>query len=312
MLSFSNFVQVGAASAQASFNKLVIFGDSLSDTGNLASVTVDFPFPFFQNRISDGPVLVDYLASELGFEARASQDNGGNNFAVSGGNISGNDLEDLSSQIDSFLNRGDDRNQDSLFFLMMGGNDLRDIRSLNSAAAQARINQVLDTLDAQLIRLYDAGARTFLIANVANIGRIPETLMRRQDDPGISERAEAYVRSYNIALTQRLANFGQRPGVSLSNFDLFAELEGILDNASALGFSQTEVGCFELDGFRFQPDCLFGTRFDRFVFFDNIHPTAKTNELASAALIDTIPVPTIIEQPEAINLSAIIQLLLLD
>lgn len=312
MLCLSYFCQVGAVSAQTSFDKLVIFGDSLSDTGNLASVTTNFPFPFFQNRISNGPVLVDYLASELGFEARASQENNGNNFAVAGGNILGSDPEDLSSQVDSLLSRNRVLSQNGLYFLMMGGNDLRGIRSLNSLAAQARINQVLDRFDEQLVRLYEAGARTFLIANVANIGRIPETLMRQQNDPGISARAEAYVRSYNTALTQRLMAFKQRPGVSLNIFDLFTELEGILDNANAFGFTQTEVGCFDIDGFSFQSDCLFGTRFDRFVFFDNIHPTGKTNELASMALIDTIPLPNFVQEPEKFNLSAIIQLLLLD
>lgn len=304
--------QAGAVFAQTGFDKLVVFGDSLSDTGNLASVTTDFPFPFFQNRISDGPVLADYLATELGFEARASQDNGGNNFAVAGGNIMGNDLEDLSSQVNSFLSRDAVISSDSLYFVMMGGNDLRDIRSLSLADAQARISQVVDQLELQLNRLYDAGARTFLLANVANIGRIPETLMRRDNDPDIAVRSETYVRSYNNLLAQRLATFMQRPGVSLNIFDLFAELERILNNAGALGFTQTEVGCFQVDGFRFQRECLFGTRFDRFVFFDNIHPTAKTNLLASPALIDAIPIPNTEAPADSLYLSAIIQLLLLD
>lgn len=312
LLSLSLYCSTGLALAQQSFDKLVIFGDSLSDTGNLASVTTDFPFPFFQNRISDGPVLVDYLAAELGFEARASEEDNGDNFAVSGGNIDGDDREDLRSQVDSFLNRSAIVSSDSLYFVMMGGNDLRDIRSLNQSAAQARIKQVLDSLDDQLNRLYDAGARSFLIANVANIGRIPETLARQQDEPSIAARAEAYVQSYNGELTRRLALFERKAGVSLNVFDLFAELERILDNASALGFTQTEVGCFELDRFRFEPDCLFGTRFDRFVFFDSIHPTGRTNELASPALIARIPVPIFVSPPENPNVSAIIQLLLLE
>ena len=231
---------------------------------------------------------------------------------MSGGNIVGDDREDLSSQVDSFLSRSDAASSDSLYFVMMGGNDLRDIRSLNQATAQVRINQALDSLDDQLNRLYDAGARTFLIANVANIGRIPETLGRQQNDPGIVARAEAYVRSYNSALTQRLTSFNDRAGVSLNVFDLFSELENILANSNALGFTQTEVGCFELERFRFESDCLFGTRFDRFVFFDSIHPTGRANQLASPGLIAQIPTPIVISPPKTVNLSSIIQLLLLE
>ncbi len=307
---------VTVAQAQADFDRLVVFGDSLSDTGNLASVTANFPFPFFENRISDGPVLVDYLAAQLGLQARASQESAGNNFAVAGGNIVGVDREDLSSQISSFLartNSDDQTNSASLYFVMMGGNDLRDIRSLNSPiTAQARIDAVLDQLELQLTRLYDAGARTFLVANVANIGRIPETLARQNQDPDIAARAEAYVRLFNRGLVLRLDEFKRKSGVSLNLFDLFAELETLIENADALGFTQTEVGCFRLDGFRFESDCLFGARFDRFVFFDSIHPTGKANRLASAGLIDRIPQPNTIQPPQQVSISAIIQLLLLD
>ena len=312
LFSLNLCYQSSAAIAQSSFDRLVIFGDSLSDTGNLASVTTDFPFPFYQNRISDGPVLVDYLAAELGLDARASEDNDGDNFAVSGGNILGNDREDLRSQIDSFLTRSPMASESSLYFVMMGGNDLRDIRSLNSVAADLRISQVLDALDQQLDRLYESGARTFLIANVANVGRIPETLARLPNDPDIAARAESYVRAYNNALAQRLSMFSNRAGVSLGTFDLFSALEEILDNADSLGFTQTEVGCFDLSRFRFQDDCFFGRRFDRFVFFDSIHPTGKTNQLASIALLSNIPVPNFVMPAENFNLTAIIQLLLLD
>ena len=65
-LSFAN----GQASAQ--FSKLVTFGDSLSDTGNLASISIDFPYPFYRNRISDGPVMADYIATSMASNAEAS------------------------------------------------------------------------------------------------------------------------------------------------------------------------------------------------------------------------------------------------
>ncbi len=50
---------LAAAHVKAQFSQLYTFGDSLSDTGNLASITLDFPPPFFMNRISNGPVAVE-------------------------------------------------------------------------------------------------------------------------------------------------------------------------------------------------------------------------------------------------------------
>jgi phospholipase/lecithinase/hemolysin len=308
-------VMSGTAIAQNSkLSGLVIFGDSLSDTGNLASVTANFPFPFFDNRISNGPVLVDYLAAELGFVAQASRHtsgtNGGDNFAIAGGNILGADTEDLESQISAFLDRENGQaNSTTLYFLMMGGNDLRDIRSItDNTVAAIRIQSVAQKFESELNRLYDAGARIFLVSNVADIGQIPETLERTLSDPAISERARSYVELFNGELEEILTRFQLRRGVTLSKFDLFGELDRILNNANSLGFSQTTVGCFNAARFSFHSDCVFGTRFDRFVFFDSIHPAANTNRLASQAIIDSIPQMDVIALN--VNIAPIIQLLL--
>jgi len=99
---------VNSAIAQTDgFSKLVVFGDSLSDTGNLA--VVDLPPPYFQNRISDGPVVADLIAQAIGSDAEAAGHLlgrlGGFNYAVAGGNITGNDPEDLTQQVTAYLQR---------------------------------------------------------------------------------------------------------------------------------------------------------------------------------------------------------------
>ena len=63
----------GWAQADPSFSRVFVFGDSLSDTGNLASVIGPFPAPpYFMNRVSNGPVAVEALAARLGHTAEAS------------------------------------------------------------------------------------------------------------------------------------------------------------------------------------------------------------------------------------------------
>ena len=310
----------------AEFSKLVVFGDSLSDTGNIA--LFNLPAPYFRNRISDGPVGVDFIANSIGSNADASRHLLGSpqgfNYAVSGGNIVGTDPEDLAQQVNAHLQRVDQQtDQEALYVIIMGGNDLRDIRSItNAAIASQRISAVAARLDTQIARLVDAGARAFLIANVPNVGRIPETLQRQADDPTISARAEAYVRQYNAAFDQVLAKYLQRDDLAVSSFDLFQALENILNNFTALGFRSRDEGCFIPSNFPFsldnppiELDCLvFG--FESRIFFDNIHPSSRTNELLAPQFIAALPSLSELNASASaggsVFIPAIIQLLLGD
>src|SRR5438045_2065282 len=54
------------------FNNLVVFGDSLSDVGNIAqALFINTPGPYYWNgRFSNGPVYAESLATGLGFTPR--------------------------------------------------------------------------------------------------------------------------------------------------------------------------------------------------------------------------------------------------
>ena len=54
LLVFSSWVR-----ADTPFTDVFVFGDSLSDTGNFGAFVGGLGFPFFENRISNGPVAVD-------------------------------------------------------------------------------------------------------------------------------------------------------------------------------------------------------------------------------------------------------------
>ncbi len=307
-----------ASKAQTStFSKLVVFGDSISDTGNLA--LFDLPPPFFENRISNGLVSVDLIAQSIGSNADRSghllgQQDGGFNYAVSGGNVVGSDPEDLTSQVSAFLNRVNQQaDRNALYVVIIGGNDLRDIRSIiDPVTANSAIITVITQLDSQLRRLSNAGARAFVIANVANIGRIPETLNLSAQDPSIAIRAEQYVRQYNTALSPLLDEFAQTPELAVVEFDLFQALEDVLNNADSLGFSNSQEGCFNASDFSVELECLL-LGFDSRVFFDNIHPSALTHRLISPLIIAEIPdLPQEIIPREPFFITPILPLLLED
>lgn len=164
------------AKAEGSFTDVIVFGDSLSDTGNLAGFIdlqfgiVDVPPPeifpiglcnpvdipctdlfFHQSRVSNGPVAVEILAQRLGFdELRPSlfflnlpppfppvvPPLVGTNYAVAGAEAGGSDLGDLNSQVLGFLGDYDSAPSDALYVVMIGGNDV--IAAVKSAAAQLK------------------------------------------------------------------------------------------------------------------------------------------------------------------------------
>ena len=123
-LLFASCLLWCSLSSAQSFSQLVIFGDSLSDTGNIAGILpTGLPPPYFENRISNGPLAVDTLAQALNLDAAPAAD-GGSNYAIVGGNILGNDFADLSSQLTRYLVDAENQaDPNALYLLFMGGND---------------------------------------------------------------------------------------------------------------------------------------------------------------------------------------------
>src|SRR5262249_42011574 len=71
------------ANAEPPFSEVVVFGDSISDTGNVFLFTdgVAAGPPYFEGRFSNGPVWVEVLAQGLGLPAPAPSLSGGTNSA---------------------------------------------------------------------------------------------------------------------------------------------------------------------------------------------------------------------------------------
>src|SRR5690606_34523184 len=75
----------GAANAQT-YGRLVVFGDSLSDSGNLYLATggTNPPSPPYSQRYSNGPVFTEMLGFNLGLYAAGAPFTGNINFAFAG------------------------------------------------------------------------------------------------------------------------------------------------------------------------------------------------------------------------------------
>ena len=318
LLLINSLDMIPAFAQSADYSNLIIFGDSISDTGNAA--ILDLPFPFYENRISDGPIAVDLIANALGLSSERSEHLVGRevgfNYAVVGGNIEGSEPEDMNQQVNAYLDRVNQQAEpDALYVLIMGGNDLRETRGITDPfVATQRISFAVAELERQIERLVTAGARAFFVTNGPNVGRIPETLERVPSDPNIVARAEDYVRQYNALFEQTMAPFRQRSDLSFVTFDFFEAFENLLDNGTSLGFRNTTEGCFDIDSLSIELECLiFG--FESRVFFDSVHPSSATSLIIGNQMIAALPSLPLPEQPTdmpatTIILAPIIQLLL--
>ena len=103
---------VSAARAET-FTKIVAFGDSLSDTGNVYNLTLGlYPSsPYWNGHFSNGEVWVEDLADKLSLLSPTASRTGGTDFAY-GGTTSGSgyttfynvlSAADLQTQVSSYL-----------------------------------------------------------------------------------------------------------------------------------------------------------------------------------------------------------------
>lgn len=187
---------VPVLAAAGPFREVVVFGDSLSDTGNVWAATqavlaeaIPVSPPYFQGRFSNGPVWVERLAEQLGLPLRPFLQ-GGTNFAFGGAAI-GFDRPDLfendvrvlipslRTQVISFLVQHlfDKADPAALYMLWGGANDLRDaLVTAPDPFVEAR--QAVEDLVAAIVDLAEARAVSFLVLNMPNLAWTPESRRR--------------------------------------------------------------------------------------------------------------------------------------
>lgn len=266
-----------------------VFGDSLSDTGNVFALTggtTPPSPPYFQGRFSNGPVWVEGLASHLGHSVLPSF-LGGTDFAFGGARIaSGGPVPTISAQKDMFLALPGSADPSALYVVWGGGNDLRD------ALKQVGLN-VITPLDAVLLMQTAAsdlagiisalavdGARHFLVANLPNVGRTPEA---QANGPAAVALAASLSSAFNAALDTDLAGVAVDPALDLRRLNVFSLIEAVIASPAAFGFSNVTAPCF--NGIVVCPDP------EQFLFWDDIHPTAHGHRLLASAAVNAVPEP---------------------
>ena len=281
----------------AAYSRLVVFGDSLSDSGNNAAVGLFDPaqtvtgntyVPSFTygpvGTYSNGPVWATDFAAALGLSASPSLV-GGSNFAFGGATTSGAGFPySLTVQVGQFLAAvGNNAPSDALYVVAGGGNNARaagaalaapglsfgqqvSIISSNASNFATDIGGIVDSLQA-------AGAHDIIVWNTPNLGLSP--FAGATGTQGVSTLLAS---TMNDALGYRLAS-----ETGVKTFDIFGLVSLIIANKAAYGLVNTTDACGAAIN-----NCDPVTA----LFWDGIHPTAKGHQLiADALLVTAVPEP---------------------
>ncbi|MDP1533057.1 MAG: SGNH/GDSL hydrolase family protein [Rubrivivax sp.] len=294
-------------------SSVFIFGDSLSDTGNiglLLGAPTGVPqvitgntyipgAPYLPNgTFSNGPVWATSFAAALGQSAIPALTPGGTNFAFGGARMAtdGPGLPpSLSNQVTSFLGgTGGVAPSSALYVVAGGGNDLRDAASALavpglSFAQQLAIfsgaaSRYATDVGAIVDRLQAAGASNIIVWNAPDVGLTPAA---RAFGPTAQFTSTTLATLMNDALSYRMQG---EAGVTV--FDVFGALNSIVANPFAYGLSNVTQAC----GFAGNL-CSPATA----LFWDGIHPTAAGHQLLSNAMLAVVAIP----EPETVWMFAI-------
>ncbi len=254
-----------AAALASNFDTLVVFGDSLSDNGNLyaldpAQVPSDY---YYQGRFSNGPVWVEYLA-DADFLDCVLVDN-----AYGGATTDGASPPGLVSQVSAYTGSAT-LGDNTLFAIWIGANDFLN-GSVDYAASAANIGTAMDDLAA-------FGAEHILILNLPDLGSTPRYLGTAEEDG-----ARSLSQGFNAALAVVIDAFQvAHPEVTVYEFDIYAFLEGVADDPGLYGFTNaTQVS----------PSYAVAGDFDNsagYVFWDEIHPTSEAHDVIADQVLSIL------------------------
>src|SRR4051812_35677085 len=294
------------------FSQVIVFGDSLSDTGNVRARTnaksgglIDFPshtFNYangrFTNDAETDPPSHSYIGvwheqlarTFLGLPPATNSLGGGLNFAFGGavttdgtheevqetpfGNVSVT-IDDMGKQMDDYL-AAHVVDPNALYIVWGGNNDIRNDES--SASVTATVGRV----DGLVTRLAGAGVKYIMVPNVIPLGDIPRysgTPKGATENQASAEyRAELAGSLDAVQGTLMAQGFTPR----IYRVDVWADAVRVFSNGPRFGF--TNITSPSQDNSSADPD--------QYVFWDDVHPTTAGHYRLALTAFNTMVNPT--------------------
>jgi phospholipase/lecithinase/hemolysin len=278
------------------YTSIVVFGDSLSDTGNFAHLTeekygVRFPGPpsYTDGRFTDGDDTIPAAQKYFGLwveqyaallPAKPTIKNsldGGTDYAYGSATTGSGttlltlgpfsvNIDNMGQQITDYLATSPVLSNRTLFVVWGGANDILNATSVDDVI-QAAVNQTNN-----IQRLIKAGATEFLIPNQPPLGLVPEL----NGNPKASIPATAASVLYNQLLSAGLAilqDLYWSKHLHLVQLDVFGLFYKIVASPAKYGLANVTTssqGDYTVDP-------------DTYLFWDELHPTTKGHNILALA-----------------------------
>ena len=305
-----------AAAQQARIDRLVVFGASLSDSGNAFKwlsdpanqhcgtrlgvppydalddlLVPDGPYAKGGHHFSNGPTWAEGLARHLALAGNARpalRHEGGkaSNYATGGARAVDIDCRfDLPEQVGAYRLAYPQTSPQSLVALEIGGNDVRDalVAAASGQEPAPYIQNALAAIANNVGQLHAHGARRFLLLNVPDLAKAPAVRMLGPQAAAAANQLTQFFNAGLMGVVQYAQGLG---GTDVRVLDLYALLDEIVASPATFGFSNATDACVmpKVPPFRCEDP-------DAYVFWDGIHPTRAVHALMAQRAIAVISAP---------------------
>jgi phospholipase/lecithinase/hemolysin len=294
----------------ATFTRMYVFGDSISDTGNVFNATLQAtgagspPPPYFNGRFSNGLNWIDYLGQDLNLNptpytaiALGNTPTQGINFAFGGATTGTNNtinpnfigLQQQIGLFTSLISPNQSADPNALYVLWGGANDYLPTQSTTFTPFTTPTTTI-GNLSFALSNLAALGAKNFLVANLPDLGSLPLT-----NTTPISGSLNTLVSLHNTSLTTTLNTLSQTPGsdLNIKLLDVNSLFRNAISNPDQFDFTNVTNACIN------NLNCVVGgqTVQSQYLFWDDLHPTTATHKQIAKLAFDelqseSVPEPT--------------------
>jgi len=257
---------------------LFIFGDSLSDIGNLYQKTngqVPLSPPYFDGRFSNGAVAVETLTQQLGLPISLTT-----NFAIGGARTDRTNLADIASinfkpgglldEIDQFKANASQlgAGAEDIYLVWAGANDFLKLLDTPPADSTTLITDAINNIVSSVTTLIGSGAKNILVAELPNLGLTP--LVARQGQAQALAITQL-TQKFNTDLATALNNLeSASPNRNIILSDTFKVSNDIAANPSAYGFTNITDPLIQN---------LTAANPSGYFFWDDFHPTTQGHSI---------------------------------
>lgn len=305
----------GGSSPSPNVDRIIMFGDSLSDLGTYKNRSIAFGVPDGGKfTVNPGPLWIENVATYYGTSisanrtagfnsppkteggtgyaeggARVAQQPGSNNTDATAGPNSGASTLPVKDQITAHLSQKGTFTATDLVLVWVGTNDvLRPIGIAPAPPAEglAQIQKAADDLATEVDRLKANGATRIAVLNLDDWGKAPVT--------AISAAAQSYATALSQEFNQRVASNlkGKKDVVLVDIQSLFADIRA---NAAKYGITHlTTPACIPRpETTSYSALCTANTLIapnanSTHLYADTVHYTGGTNRIISDYVIEKI------------------------